>query len=37
MFKALQDKMDISVTVVPGLDRTLAGKHRWITSEAQDH
>jgi phenylacetate-CoA ligase len=37
MFKALQEKMDVTVTVVPGLDRTLAGKHRWITSEAQDH
>ncbi len=37
MFKALQEKMDISVTVVPWLDRTPAGKHRWITSEAQDH
>ncbi len=37
MFKALQEKIDISVTVVPWLDRTPAGKHRWITSEAQDH
>ncbi|MFZ0052202.1 MAG: hypothetical protein WAK96_10530 [Desulfobaccales bacterium] len=34
MLTALQEQINITFTVVPWLDRTLAGKHRWITSEA---
>ena len=34
MLKALGEKIEITITVVPELDRTLAGKHRWITSDA---
>lgn len=33
MLKVLQEKMDITVTLVPMLDRSLSGKHRWITSD----
>jgi len=30
---ALQEQLDITIHTLPSLERTLSGKHRWITSE----
>jgi phenylacetate-coenzyme A ligase PaaK-like adenylate-forming protein len=33
LFEALHEDMDIVVSIVHTLDRSMAGKHRWITSD----
>lgn len=33
IYKAIGEKLDIFIAIVPELERTHAGKHRWITSD----